>query len=46
MHPTPKATIDSNGHFRLSESIQLDAPRRALVTILEEPAWSHLRSDR
>lgn len=38
MHRTLEATIDGNGHVRLTEAIKLDAPRRALVTILEEPA--------
>jgi hypothetical protein len=35
---TIEAVIDENGQVRLLESINLPAARRALVTILEEPA--------
>lgn len=35
---TVKAVIDEKGHVRLLESINLPTARRALVTILEEPA--------
>lgn len=38
MHRTVEATIDAAGTVTLVESVSLSAPRRALVTILEEPA--------
>jgi hypothetical protein len=36
MVQTFEAIIDENGTIRLLEKVQVDAPRRALVTILEE----------
>lgn len=33
---TVEAIIEPNGEVRLSESVRLPSPRRALVTILEE----------
>ena len=38
MIKTVEAVIDERGQVRLLESINLPAARRALVTILEEPA--------
>ena len=38
MIKTVEAVIDEKGQVRLLESINLPAARRALVTILEEPA--------
>jgi hypothetical protein len=38
MIKTVEAVIDEEGQVRLLESINLPAARRALVTILEEPA--------
>lgn len=38
---TIEATIDENGVVRLLESVQLATTQRALVTILEEPAFAH-----
>ena len=38
MIKTVEAVIDEKGHVRLLEAINLPAARRALVTILEEPA--------
>ncbi len=38
MIQTLEATIDENGSVSLLEPIHLSAPRRALVTILEQPA--------
>ena len=38
MIQTVEATIDANGQVRLLGPVIVDAPRRALVTILEEPA--------
>jgi hypothetical protein len=35
---TVEAVIDSDGRVRLLGQVHVDAPRRALVTILEEPA--------
>jgi len=35
---TVEAVIDANGQIRLLSPITVDAPRRALVTVLEEPA--------
>jgi hypothetical protein len=40
MIKTVEAVIDEKGHVRLLESINLPTARRALVTILEEPATS------
>ena len=40
MIKTVEAVIDEKGQVRLLESIILPAARRALVTILEEPATS------
>lgn len=40
MIKTVEAVIDEKGQVRLLESINLPAARRALVTILEEPAIS------
>ena len=37
MIQTVEATIDANGQVRLLGPVNIDAPRRALVTILEEP---------
>jgi hypothetical protein len=34
---TVEAVIEPNGEVRLSEPVRLPSPRRALVTILEEP---------
>jgi hypothetical protein len=34
---TVEAIIETNGEVRLAEIVQLQSPRRALVTILEEP---------
>jgi len=33
---TIEAVIDSQGHVRLLENVQLPGPRRALVTILDD----------
>jgi hypothetical protein len=33
---TVEAVVDSSGHVRLLEEVQLPGPRRALVTILED----------
>jgi hypothetical protein len=30
--------VDANGRVRLLGEVRVDAPRRALVTVLEEPA--------
>ncbi len=38
MIQTIEAAIDEHGQVRLTRPIQLPAPRRALVMILEEPA--------
>ena len=35
---TVEAQIDEQGNIRLVEAIHLPSPRRALVTILDEPA--------
>jgi hypothetical protein len=35
---TVKAVIDTTGHVRLLGKVRVDAPCRALVTVLEEPA--------
>lgn len=42
MIQTIEAAIDEHGEVRLSEPIQLPAPRRALVMILEEPAAANI----
>lgn len=34
---TVEAVIDNTGRVRLLEELHLDAPRRALVTVLDEP---------
>ena len=36
---TIEATIDIDGKVHLQQEIQLPEPRRALVTILDEPAY-------
>ena len=36
---TVEATIDKDGKVRLQQKIQLPESRRALVTILDEPAY-------
>ena len=38
MIQTVEAIIDAAGQVRLLGEVQVDTPRRALVTILEEPA--------
>ncbi len=38
MIQTVEAVIDANGQIRLLSPITVDAPRGALVTVLEEPA--------
>ena len=38
MIQTVEAVIDANGHIRLLGEVRVDSPRRALVTVLEEPA--------
>lgn len=38
MIQTVEAVIDSTGRVRLLGEIQITSPRRALVTVLEEPA--------
>ena len=38
MIQTVEAYIDANGQVRLLGTVNVDSPRRALVTILEEPA--------
>ncbi len=38
MIQTVEAVIDENGRVRLLGAVTVDAPRRALVTVLEEPA--------
>jgi hypothetical protein len=38
MIQTVEAGIDADGHVRLLGEVRVDAPRRALVTVLEEPA--------
>ena len=38
MIQTLEAAIDENGEVHLLETVQVSAPRRALVMILEEPA--------
>jgi hypothetical protein len=38
MIQTVEAVIDAAGRVRLLGELRVDAPRRALVTVLEEPA--------
>jgi hypothetical protein len=38
MIQTVEAVIDASGQVRLLGEVRVDAPRRALVTILDEPA--------
>jgi hypothetical protein len=38
MIQTVEAVIDASGQVRLLGKVRVDAPRRALVTVLEEPA--------
>ncbi len=38
---TIEGTIDEQGNVRLIEGVQLPAPRRALVMILDEPPAAH-----
>jgi hypothetical protein len=38
MIQTVEAVIDTTGHVRLLGKVRVDAPCRALVTVLEEPA--------
>lgn len=38
MIQTVEAVVDENGHVRLLGVVRVDAPRRALVTVLDEPA--------
>ncbi len=38
MIQTVEAVVDANGRVRLLGVVRVDAPRRALVTVLEEPA--------
>jgi hypothetical protein len=38
MIQTVEAVIDATGQVRLLGQVQIDAPRRALVTVLDEPA--------
>jgi hypothetical protein len=38
---TVEAIIETNGEVRLVEPVQISSPRRALVTILEEPPIAH-----
>jgi hypothetical protein len=38
MIQTVEAVIDATGRVRLLGEVQVDAPRRALVTVLDEPA--------
>ena len=38
MIQTVEAVVDAAGRVRLLGEVQIDAPRRALVTVLEEPA--------
>ena len=44
MIQTVEAAIDEKGEVHLLEPVQLPAPRRALVTILEEPAPVNLET--
>ena len=38
MIQTVEAVIDASGHVRLLGKVRVDAPMRALLTVLEEPA--------
>jgi hypothetical protein len=38
MIQTVEAVVDETGHVRLLGVVRVDGPRRALVTVLEEPA--------
>lgn len=38
MHRTIEAIIETDGKVRLLEAIAVEQPRRALLTILDEPA--------
>ncbi len=38
MIQTVEAVVDADGRVRLLGEVRVDAPRRALVTVLEEPA--------
>jgi hypothetical protein len=38
MIQTVEAVVDGQGRVRLLEPVQVDGPRRALVTVLDEPA--------
>jgi hypothetical protein len=38
MIQTVEAVVDSAGRVRLLGEVRVDSPRRALVTVLEEPA--------
>lgn len=38
MIQTVEAIVDAAGHVRLLGDVKVDSPRRALVTVLEEPA--------
>lgn len=38
MIQTVEAVVDPSGRVRLLGAVRVDAPRRALVTVLEEPA--------
>ena len=44
MIQTIEAAIDEQGEVRLTRPIQLPAPRRALVMILEEPATPNIKT--
>jgi hypothetical protein len=38
MIQTVEAVVDASGHVRLLGEVRVDAPRRALVMVLDEPA--------
>jgi hypothetical protein len=38
MIQTVEAVVDATGRVRLLGNVRVDAPRRALVTVLDEPA--------
>ena len=38
MIQTVEAVVDATGHVRLLGEVRVNAPRRALVTVLDEPA--------
>ena len=44
MIQTIEAAIDEQGEVHLLEPVQLAAPRRALVTIWEEPALANIET--